>query len=311
MDLGLMTEPQMGMTYEELRRAARLAESLGLAVFARSDHLAFPRVAEPHATEAFTTLAGLARDTERIRLLVLVSPITFRHPALIAKAAATIDEMSGGRFMLGLGTGWMEEEHAAFGLPFPPWAERYDRLEEGLGYLRAAFGKAPGAFAGEHYRLANPTVRPLPSGPLPIVVGGTGPRRTPRLAGRYADEYNLTFLSAADLPPRIAAARQAAAEAGRRPGDLAISLMASAVVGRDEASFRRNLAAVAAADPFGRDPGTIETRFRERGLPVGPAAEARETMAGFAAMGISRFYLQHLGPFDPGLLEDMIGALAG
>ncbi len=309
MELGLMTEPQMGMTYGELRQAARLAESLGLATFGRSDHLAFPRVAEPHATEAFATLAGLARETERIRLMVLVSPITFRHPALIAKAAATIDEMSGGRFVLGLGTGWMDEEHAAFGLPFPPWDERFARLEEALQYLRAAFGKLPGGFEGTHYRLGSQPVRPLPSGPLPIVVGGTGARRTPRLAGRYADEYNLTFLSAADLTPRIAAARQAAAEAGRRPEDLVISLMAPAVTGHNEAAFRRNLAAVAAADPFGRDPATIETRFRERGLPVGPAAEAGEVMARLAAMGISRFYLQHLGPFEPGLLEETFSAL--
>jgi len=311
MEFGLMTEPQMGMSYDDLRRAARLAESLGLAVFARSDHLGFPRVGEPHATEAFATLAGLARETGRIRLMVLVSPITFRHPALIAKAAATIDEMSGGRFILGLGTGWMEEEHASFGLPFPSWEERYARLEEALRYLRAALGKASGAVEGRYYRLADQPARPLPRGPLPIVVGGTGARRTPRLAGRYADEYNLTFLSAADLPPRIAAAREAAAEAGRRPEDLAISIMIPAITGPDEAAFRRNLAAVAAADPFGRDPGTIEARYRERGLPVGTAAEAQEAMAGLSAMGISRFYLQHLGPFEAGLLEEIFSTLAG
>jgi len=151
----------------------------------------------------------------------------------------------------------------------------------------------------------------LPSGHLPIVVGGTGARRTPHLAGLYADEYNLTFLSADDLTPRVAVARRAAADAGRQPGDLLISLMAPVAVGRDEASFRRNLAAVAAADPFGRDPAAIEARYRERGLPVGPAAEAREAMAGLAAAGVSRFYLQHLGPFEPSLLEDMLDALAG
>ena len=301
----------MGMTYEELLRVARVAESLGLAVFARSDHLAFPRLGEAHATEAFVTLAGLARDTERIRLLVLVSPITFRHPALIAKAAATIDEMSGGRFMLGLGTGWMEEEHALFGLPFPPWAERYARLEDALCYLRAAFGKPPGRAHGEHYRLAGGPVHPLPSGPLPLVVGGTGARRTPHLAGLYADEYNLTFLSADDLAPRIAVARQAAADAGRQPEDLVVSLMAPAAVGLDETSFRRNLSALAAADPFGRDPSAIEQRYRERGLPVGPVGEVRETMARLDDAGVSRFYLQHLGPFDTGFFEETFITLAG
>jgi alkanesulfonate monooxygenase SsuD/methylene tetrahydromethanopterin reductase-like flavin-dependent oxidoreductase (luciferase family) len=311
MEFGLMTEPQVGMTYQELLRAARLAESLGLAVFGRSDHIAFPRFPEPHVTEAFATLAGLARETERIGLMVLVSPVTFRHPALLAKAAATIDEMSGGRLTLGLGTGWNEEEHTGFGIPFPSWAERYARLEEALRYLRAALGKTPGGFEGEHYRLGGLAMRPLPTGPLPLVVGGTGAHRTPRLAGRYADEYNATFLSASDLPPRIEAARSAAAAAGRRPEQLVISVMAPAITGDDEACFHRHLELVAAADPFGRDPGAIEGRLRERGLPVGPAPEAREALARLEQMGVSRFYVQHLGPFQAGLLEATFNALRG
>lgn len=309
MEFGLMTEPQVGMTYEEVLAAARLAEDLDLEVFGRSDHLAFPRFAAPHATEAFATLAGLARETERVRLMVLVSPLTFRHPAVIAKAAATIDEMSGGRLILGLGTGWMEEEHAAFGLPFPPWAERFARLEEALQYVRAALGKTAGGFEGTHFRLAAGSVCPLPVGPLPLVVGGTGARRTPRLAGRYADEYNLTFVSPADLPPRIAAARAAAAEAGRRPEDLVISVMAPAISGPDEPTYRRHLEAVAAADPFGRTPEALEARLRERGLPIGPAPEARRALEDLTALGVSRFYLQHLGPFDPGLLGATFSAL--
>ena len=309
MEFGIMTEPQLGLTYDRLLAMARLAEDLGLEVFGRSDHLAYPRFDAPHATEAFATLAGLARETKRIRLMVLVSPLTFRHPAIIAKAAATIDEMSGGRFTLGVGTGWMEEEHAAFGLPFPSWAERFARLEEALQYLRAALGKAPGGFTGAHYRLAPGPVRPLPCGPLPLVVGGTGAQRTPRLAGRYADEYNATFVSAADLPARIAAAREAAAAAGRRPEDLVVSVMAPAVSGPDEAAYRRNLEAVAAADPFGRSPEVLESRLRERGLPVGPPEAAREALGALAAMGVSRFYLQHLGPYNREVLGSILGAL--
>jgi len=311
MEFGIMTEPQTGLTYAALRDAALLAEDLGLDVFGRSDHLAFPRFEAPHATEAFATLAGLARETRRLRLMVLVSPLTFRHPAIVAKTAATIDEMSGGRFVLGVGTGWMEEEHAAFGLPFPPWPERFARLEEALQYLRAALGKAPGGFEGTYYRLGPRPVCPLPTGPLPLVVGGTGARRTPRLAGRYADEYNVTFLSAGDLPPRIAAARQAAAEAGRRPEDLVVSVMAPAVTGSDEAGYRRHLEAVAAADPFGRSPDAIASRLRERGLPVGPGPEARGALEALAAVGVSRFYLQHLGPFDRSLLTATFAALRG
>lgn len=309
MELGLMTEPQMGMTYAQLLEAARLAESLGLAVFARSDHFVFRRAVEPHATEAFATLAGLARETQRIRLLVLVSPITFRHPAVIAKAAATIDEMSGGRLNLGVGTGWMEAEHESFGLPFGTWSERYARLEEAVQYLRAAFGRAPGGFAGQYYRLADEPVRPRPCGSLPLVIGGSGARHTPALAGRYADEYNITFVPAEGLAERIAAAREAAAAAGRPPGEPLISMMGPAVAGDSPSSFRRNLAAVAAADPFGRDPAAIESRYREQGWPVGPAPEAREALAGYAALGVSRFYVQHLGPFEPRLLGEIFGAL--
>jgi alkanesulfonate monooxygenase SsuD/methylene tetrahydromethanopterin reductase-like flavin-dependent oxidoreductase (luciferase family) len=308
-EFGIMTEPQTGMTYAELLAAAHLAEDLGLAVFGRSDHLAFPRFTAPHATEAFATLAGLARETKRLRLMVLVSPLTFRHPAVIAKAAATIDEMSEGRLVLGLGTGWMEEEHTAFGLPFPPWAERFARLEEALQYLRAALGKTAGGFEGAYYRLGPDPVRPLPCGPLPLVVGGTGARRTPRLAGRYADEYNATLVSATDLPARIAAVRAAAAEAGRGPGEPVISVMAPAISGPDEAAYRRHLAAAAAADPFGRSPEAIAARLRERGLPVGPAPQAREAIAALEALGVSRFYLQHLGPFDREVLAGTFDAL--
>ena len=311
MQFGLMLEPHLGLTYPKMLAAARIAEDLGLEVLARSDHLAFPRRPEAHATEAFATLAGLARETRRIQLMVLVSPITFRHPAILAKAAATIDEMSGGRFALGVGTGWMEREHALFGLPFPPWEERFARLEESLQYLRAALGKAPGGFEGTHYRFEGGPVHPRPTGPLPIVVGGKGIRRTPRLAGRYADEYNLVSSSPADLASRIAAARRAAQEAGRRPQDLVISVMASAATGPTPAAFRRNLEAAAAADPQGRSPDAIAELLREHGEPVGPAPEAREALAALEAAGVSRFYLQHLGPFDRQYLEDTFSALAG
>jgi len=309
MEFGLMSEPQLGMTYAELLDAARIAEDLGLAVFARSDHIAFQEIEGPHATEAFTTLAGLARDTAAIRLAVLVSPVTFRHPAMIAKNAATIDEMSGGRFALGVGTGWSEYEHEAFGLPFPEQAERFDRLEEALGYLRAAFGKSMPGFGGTHFSLGDAPVRPGPTGGLPIIVGGTGPTRTPRLAGTYADEYNVSFLPPNEVARRVAAARRAATAAGRDPDDLVISVLGPAITGTDEAAFRSNLAQIAAADPFGRDADAIAARFAERGLPWGPAGPAREQLAALEETGVSLFYLQHPGPFHRPLLEDTFAAL--
>src|SRR5690606_28534980 len=153
MELSTMTEPQLGGTYDQILAFARWSEANGMASFARSDHYYTTRQPTPEATDAFATLAGLARDTVHIRLGVMVAPITFRHPAVIAKMAATIDEMSGGRLDLGVGTGWMDLEHDAFGIPFPDWSERVARLSDALPYLRAAFAPGPANFDGAHYSL--------------------------------------------------------------------------------------------------------------------------------------------------------------
>lgn len=311
MQFGLMTEPQLGMTYETISGLAQWAEATGLDAFARSDHYSFPGVDEPHATDALATLAGLARDTSRIDLVVLVSPITFRHPGVIAKMAATIDEMAGGRFRLGLGTGWMEVEHTNFGLEFHDQGERFDRLEEALQYLHHAFGRAPGPFRGEHYSLEDTAVRPLPTGPLPIIVGGFGPRRTPRLAGTYADEFNFGINDLEQMSDRIERARAAAAKAGRDPARLMISVMTGAIVGSDESEYKENLARIAAVDPFGRDAAQIETRLEERGDPVGPADRARERVAALAEIGVERLYIQHFGPYEHDLLDSIFGPLLG
>ena len=310
MELGLMTEPQLGMTYRELADAARFAERIGLAVFARSDHFDFPGFEAPHATEAFATLAGLAAETERIELCVLVSPITFRHPGLIAKTAATIDEMSGGRLLLGVGTGWMAEEHELLGLDFPELGERFDRFEEALGYLAAAFAPGGDGFRGEYYTLAERPVLPTPAG-IQIVVGGNGPKRTPRLAGTFADEFNVFAGPPEQMSERIERARAAAAAAGKDPAALRISMMGPAVVGTDEARFRDTLERVAAAHPFGRSADDLVGTLTDRGLPLGAGAAGVEALAAFAEVGVDRFYVQHLGPYDESLMEDLFAALTG
>lgn len=310
MQFVLMTEPQLGMTYDTILDLAQWAESAGLAGFSRSDHYTFGGFDGPHATDAFATLAGLARETNRIDLCVLVSPITFRHPAVIAKMATTIDEMSGGRLRLGMGTGWMEKEHTDFGMDFFDQGGRFDRLEEALAYLHHAFGRADGPFTGEHYRLEEPTVRPLPTGRLPIIVGGFGPRRSPRIAGTWGDEFNFGITNDMDaVRIRIERARTAAEQAGRDPDALLISMMTGAIAGTDDAAFQDTLARVAAVDPFGREPERLVERYEERGAPVGTPDRVAEVIGRLEEAGIQRLYVQHFGPYDRDLLDDTFAAL--
>ncbi|MDH5372130.1 MAG: LLM class flavin-dependent oxidoreductase [Acidimicrobiia bacterium] len=305
MDFALMTEPQIGGNYDELLAAARWAEQNGLVAFARSDHYYSGRDPKPDATDAFATLGGLARDTETIRLAVLVSPITFRHPAVIAKSAVTIDQMSGGRFDLGVGTGWMDLEHEAFGLPFPEWPERFARFEESLHYLTAAFGEEPAAFEGTYYRLSG-DIRPKPSN-LPIIIGGSGKSQTPRLAGTFADEYNHFIAPADEIAPKIAKVREAAADAGRDPNGITMSVMGPVVVGTDEDDYRANLQAAAAERD--KTPEELEERWTKAGIPIGPPAKAQATLADLAAIGIQKMYVQHLDLSDLSTLDATFTAL--
>ncbi len=302
MEFAVMTEPQIGGTYDQLLAVARWAEDRGLVSFARSDHYYSSREPRPDATDAFATLAGLARETSTIRLAVLVSPITFRHPAVIAKNAATIDQMSDGRFDLGVGTGWMDLEHEAFGLPFPAWSERFSRFEESLEYLRAAFGPGQGTFNGAHYSLEADS-QPTPTG-LRTIIGGSGPVRTPTLAGRYADEYNHFTAPPDTLAPKIEVMRESAEASGRDPAAITVSVMGPALVGADDASYRQRLAAAAAE----RDsaPEDLEQRWADMGFPMGGPDQAQSSLAALEAVGVDRIYVQHLDLSDwDGLTETM------
>ncbi len=285
-----MTEPQIGGTYEQLLALARWSEANGLVSFARSDHYYWRGDPAPDATDAFATLAGMARETDTIRLAVLVTPVTFRHPAVIAKNAATIDQMSGGRLDLGVGTGWMEAEHEALGLPFPDWSERYARLEEALGYLGAAFSDHAG-YQGDYYRL-DADVRPKPEG-IRLIVGGSGKQRTPSLAGRHADEYNHFLASAAVIAPKIAVMREAAE--GR---EVTVSVMGAPLVGRTDGEYRERLKRAAARRDL--SPEAMEQRLETNGVPFGTPSRAAEAIGALEAAGVDKWYVQWL---DPGDLE--------
>ena len=298
MEFAFMTEPQVGGSYARLLELALWAESVGFDAFSRSDHY-MDGQNSASATDALTTLAGLSRDTSTIRLNVLVSPLTFRHPGNLAKSAATIDEISGGRLELGVGTGWMESEHDAFGFDFPSLKDRFSRLEESVAYLRAAFGRAAGGFDGKHYRLADIDVLPAPTGRLPLIIGGGGPKRTPTIAGKYGDELNMFSKPLDQLVSRRDVMRAAAIGAGRDPDTIKLSLIGFPIIGDDEADYRDRLEARAAATD--RDAEAYETFLIGRGMLHGTVDRVRSQFDALRQAGVGRYYIQayaHLDDID-------------
>jgi alkanesulfonate monooxygenase SsuD/methylene tetrahydromethanopterin reductase-like flavin-dependent oxidoreductase (luciferase family) len=310
MELGLFTEPQVGGSYQRLLRLARWSEEQGLEAFARSDHY-LNGSESANATDALTSIAGLARETERIELVVLVSPLTFRHPGVLAKTAATIDEMSDGRFTLGVGTGWMEDEHDAFGIELHSTWERFSRLFETLSYLRAAFSGSEG-FSGRHYNLAAGTdVLPRPTN-VPIVIGGSGMKKTPTMAGLFADEYNMFVTDAESLERRLEVMRRAAVEADRDPEAIRISIAGPAIVADTEQEYRDLLAERGARRDLSAD--EYEAFLGERNVPRGTLDTAGEAIEAYAALGVSRFYLQEfkaLDEIDTDRMGPLFNALRG
>ena len=298
MRLRIFTEPQQGASYATLRAVARAAEDLGFDAFFRSDHyLTMDGSGLPGPTDSWVTLAGLARETTRIRLGTLVSSATFRYPGPLAISVAQVDEMSGGRVELGLGAGWFEAEHAAYGIPFPGVVERFDRLEEQLAIITGLWETPAGktfSFEGAYYPLTDspalpkPVQRPHP----PIVVGGHGPRRTPRLAARFADEFNVAFVGPEETGAAFGRARDACVAAGRDPASLVYSAAHTVCCGRTDAEVARRAAAA------GIDVAELGT-----GGLAGTPAQVVAKLGVFGALGASRIYLQVLDLHDLDHLE--------
>ncbi|MEN8040885.1 MAG: LLM class flavin-dependent oxidoreductase [Actinomycetota bacterium] len=294
MELGLFVEPQLGGSYRRLVELAQWAEKNGLDAFARSDHYLHGETTA-HATDALASLAGVAVETDTIRLMTLVSPITFRHPGVMAKTATTIDEISGGRFTLGVGTGWMESEHQAFGMDLPPLGERFDRFTESLEYIRAVFDGG-GVVDGEFYALDAPEVHPRASSGLEIVIGGSGMKKTPSLAGRFADEYNMFVTDAETLQQRVDVMSEAAAAAGRDPGDILISLAGPGFVYENEDEHRAALTERGAKKDM--TPDEYAAFLDERNVPHGPPEQAGEAIARMAELGVGRYYVQEFSTLE-------------
>nr|QEO74449.1 oxidoreductase [uncultured bacterium] len=294
MRLRIFTEPQQGASYDELLAVAATAEETGFDAFFRSDHYLRmgPGEGLPGSTDAWITLAGLARDTSTIRLGTLVSSATFRLPGPLAITVAEVDAMSGGRVELGLGTGWFEAEHRAYGIPFPPLGERFERLEEQLQIVTGLWRTPAGeryTFQGRHYELHDSPALPKPiqEPHPPIVVGGGGPRRTPRLAARYANEYNVPFAPVEKVRAQFDALDEALDETGRTRAEIVRSVALVVCCGSDEAEVERR------ADAIGRQPDEL----RQNGA-AGTPDEVVAKLRAYADAGVEVAYLQVLDLTD-------------
>lgn len=318
MRFALMLESQQGLSYGDHVAIAKRAEANGFETLFRSDHYtSFPGPTGRPTTDAWTVVAGLARDTDRIGLGVLVSPVTFRHPGSFAKVVTTVDEMSGGRIEVGVGAGWNELEHRELGLPFPPIKERADLMEDELAILHGLWGEPDGwSFKGHQVTIRDASFHPKPidvpsrprtpiDGSRPrLIIGGQGSPRSYRLAARYADEFNLSS-SGPDKARRTFAAVDAACMAiGRDPLTVAHSTMAGVLVGRDDTEMAERLAAVAVAVDAGDDVQAWLDERLDRWV-TGTPEQARATVRRFADAGVERIMLQDFLPWDLDMIDVM------
>ena len=306
MRLCLMIEGQEGVTWDEWLALAGVCERSGLDGLFRSDHyLSVVGHRDRAALDAIATLAALATVTERIRLGTLVSPVTFRHPSVLAKSVATIDHISGGRVELGLGAGWNELEHAAYGFDFPPLGTRMELLEEQLEIVHRMWTEDSVTFAGGHYRLDDcPALpRPLQQPHPPLILGGSAKPRSVALAVRLADEYNTLIASVDDCRERKSVLAQACESAGRDPATLPLTLMATCVVGEHRAQILERVRSVLAVFGSGdEDPEAVLGERRERWI-AGTPDEVIERLMALAEAGVERVYLQHLVHGDTEMVE--------
>jgi F420-dependent oxidoreductase-like protein len=320
----LMIEPQQGLTYAEQLDIARTAETAGFEALFRSDHYeSFPGPDDNPTTDAWAILAGLARETKRIGLGTLVSPVTFRLPGNLAKVVTTVDEMSDGRIEVGLGAGWHDAEHRRYGFPFPDIKGRVDMLEEQLAILHGLWTEPDGwSFRGKHYTIEDALFRPKPvdatgrpktaSGAVRprIIVGGDGKPRSMRIAAKYADEFNLSSARVDTTPGKYAALAEACRAVGREPATMTRSAMAGVLIGKNRSEVKtRERALLAALGVTSGDNEWLEERRRR--WVMGTPDEARATLERFAEAGVERIMLQDFVPRDLAMIELMGQELVG
>jgi F420-dependent oxidoreductase-like protein len=300
-DFRVFVEPQQGATYSDQLAVAKAAEAAGYSAFFRSDHfLAMSGDGLPGPTDSWVTLGGIARETSTIRLGTMVTSATFRYPGPLAVAVAQVDEMSGGRVELGLGAGWFEAEHQAYAIPFPPLGERFDRLTEQLHIITGLWNTPEGEafdYSGEHYTVVDSPALPKPVGTVPIIIGGSGAKRTPALAAQFAAEFNVPFVPLDVAKTQFGRVSDALAAAGRTRDSLTFSAAFVVCAGRDESEISRRAAAI----------GREVDELRSNSPAVGTPAEIVDKMAPFIAAGVQRVYLQVLDMSDLDHVEFFAG----
>ena len=300
MRFAVMIEGQEDVTWDDWVALAQACERLGFEALFRSDHyLSVMDGRDRGSLDAWGTICGLAAITSTVRLGTLVSPATFRHPSVLAKNAVTADHISGGRVDLGIGTGWMEAEHRAYGFPFPPMGERMDRLAEQLEIVSGSLGTEPISFAGEHYAVEELDALPKPvQRPLPLLMGGSARRRGAALAARFASEYNVVHESPEDAAAARGRLASACEQSGRDPATLRFSLMHQVLIGRDEGELRGR------AERLSEVTGGRETVDElRRSAIAGTPAEVIDRLREYEAAGVERLMLQHLVHRDVEALE--------
>ncbi len=298
LEVAIMIEGQNGLTWPRWQKIVRLVEELGFAGLYRSDHFTNAKPPDRESLELWVSLTWLAANTSRIEFGPLVTPFSFRHPALTARIAAALDDLSSGRLTLGLGAGWQEREHHLFGLDLLDMKSRFARFEEGLECIsRLLQSSEPVTFAGQYYQLQEAQVLPHPArkGGPPLLVGGNGFRRTLSLAARFANEWNANFL----LPEQFRKANQhldkLLASEGRAPGSVRRSIMTGCVFAKDEQGLKMKLEAR----------GRSKDELRERGVIAGVGEEIKEQLRGLSQAGVQRIMLQWLELDDLKGLEEL------
>lgn len=302
MEIALMVEGQNGLSWPRWQRMAQAAEELGFAGLYRSDHYTNAGPPDLDSLELWVSLTWLASHTSRITFGPIVSPASFRHPALTARMAAAVDDLSGGRLQLGLGAGWQEREHTNFGMDLLELRPRFQRFEEYLEVVtRLLRDAAPVSFSGQFYQLRDAVVLPRPQRPggPPIIIGGNGPQRTLPLTARYADEWNAVFVPPARFAELSAQLDGLIALNGREPGSVRRSLMTGCFFGRDEAAVTAALGA--------RD----RQALTERGVVVGTADAVIEQLGRYKAAGVQQIMLQWLNLDDLDGVEQLAAQVIG